>query len=321
MKFATLTLNPCLDKTMYFSSFCLGKLNRAVENSNLMLGSKGINVSRVFNILGVDCCAIAFSGGRNGSIMEDIVRSENLNYKFVQTRAETRMNVKIIDTATGICTEANERGGPIDADECADLESAVYAAFDEAEYFFLGGSIPPGMDKSVYSALIAKGREKGVKMILDCDGAALVEGASLSPYLIKPNLFELGHLCGETLELEYDLDGAPTRESIGHICGICADMSGRYKTKILCTMSGDGAIYSDGEQTYYHKSHKVTVRGFTGAGDTFLTAFMYIFTGCSDVTDALNAQKALAFASSAAAAKVELEGTTLPEKDMMYKFM
>ena len=315
MKYATLTLNPALDKTMYFNKFDEGILNRA-EGSNLALGSKGINVSRIFNILGEQCRAIAFCGGYNGRIMQQIANSESLPYEFIETRAETRMNVKIIETSTGICTECNELGGPITPDEYAELGASIERAFSEIEYLFLGGSVPKGIDPMIYSRLIKSGKSKGVKVILDCDGAALRDGVEHSPYMIKPNLFELEHLCGKELNLERLGDGSVSEASIKSICQICMQIHEKYNTKVLCTMSGDGAIYAGEEGTFYQSAPKVTLRGFAGAGDTFLATFIYKYTA-----DAGDCAEALKFAASAAAAKVELEGTTLPTRDAMGKFL
>lgn len=69
MKVITVTLNPSLDKTLYFDGrFTPGTLNRAkqaVEHA----GGKGINVARMYRLLDLQATAFGFLGGDNGNIL------------------------------------------------------------------------------------------------------------------------------------------------------------------------------------------------------------------------------------------------------------
>ena len=85
-------------------------------------------------------------------------------------------------------------------------------------------------------------------------------------------------------------------------------------------MGGDGALYAGPEGGTYVSSPKIVLRGFAGAGDTFLASFCGSYWGCVSEVDKEDISSALRFASSAAAAKVELEGTTLPKREDMWKF-
>ena len=199
MKAATLTLNPCLDKTMYFSSeFKAGALNR-MNSYILTLGGKGVNVSRFFKILGIDAVAYGFSGGNNGNTMKALLDEEGVRYCFTETKAETRMNLKMIDV-NKVCTEANEKGGPISEKELEKLLCDIKANAECGEYFFLGGSIPHPVDNYVYNSITQVLKSMGVKVVLDCDGEALKKGIEAKPSLIKPNLFELSGLVGKEIE-------------------------------------------------------------------------------------------------------------------------
>lgn len=300
---ATLTLNPALDRTMYFDRpFAAGELNRASRGSVTTLGSKGINVSRVFGILGIKATAFAFSGGANGETMEKMLKSEGIPYDFVKTEAETRLNIKMIDSA-GNCTEANEKGGPINQNELDFLIYRMEKATDNTQLFALGGSIPQGVEKSVYYSLTKKLKSKGAEVILDCDGEALKKGIEAVPTLIKPNLFELSQLIGFT------------PDGMENIAKECKRLSVDCGVNILCTLSENGAIYTEKSHQWSVTSPQVEVKGFTGAGDTFLSAFVYELKTNGSV------ENALLTASSAAAAKVELPGTQLPERDAMGKFI
>lgn len=302
MKSSTLTLNPCLDKTMYFDSeFRAGELNR-MSSYILTLGGKGVNVSRFFKILGTEAEAYGFCGGNNGKTMKALLDEEGVKYNFTEVNAETRMNLKMIDS-NKVCTEANEKGGPISEDELKKLLSDIEANTECGQYFFLGGSIPHPVDNSVYNSIIQVLKSKGARVVLDCDGEALKRGLEAGPSLIKPNLYELSGLVGKEVK---GLEDA-LRE--------CKRLYVENGVEILCTMSEQGAVFCGKEGLFSVSSPSVELRGFTGAGDSFLTAFIYEREKSGSI------EQALKFASSAAAAKVELPGSTLPTKEDMKKYI
>ena len=302
MKAATLTLNPALDRTMYFDKpFRAGELNRCSDTVTT-LGSKGINVSRFLKIFDIDATAYGFSGGDTGVTMENMLREEGVEFSFVKTEAPTRMNIKMIDSH-GVCTEANEKGGPITEDALKSLIEMMENSAEKEKYFFLGGSIPHPVEKGVYNSITQVLKNKGAKVILDCDGEALERGIEGRPTLIKPNLYEL------SLLLHRDI--TEPEEAVRE----CKRLYVEKSVEILCTMSEKGAIYAGTEGLFSVTSPRVELRGFTGAGDSFLSAFTYMRDKTGDI------EYSLRFASSAAAAKVELPGSTLPKKEDMEKYI
>ena len=304
MKLTTITLNPALDRTMYFdSAFAAGELNRA-SSSMLSLGGKGINVSRVAKLMGHDTECVSFCGGRNGEIMRAMLAEEGIPSCLISTACESRMNLKMIDRE-GSCTEANERGGPVTEAEMQTLTDRLFDSFstDRAQVYALGGSIPQGVEKSVYKMLTNLLKSRGAYVILDCDGEALKQGLEAAPHLIKPNLFELSLLVGREL--------STTEEAVENAYRIF----GETGTAVLCTLGGKGAFLACERGVCTVTSPQVPLRGFTGAGDTFLASFVCATAEGKSIEDAL------AFASSTAAAKVTLPGTELPRREMMGKYL
>lgn len=322
MKIATLTLNPCIDKTLYFNSaFRTDALNRAAY-AMCSAGGKGLNVARIYRRLGVRASAYGFSGGAMGALLETLLEREDIPTVFTETSCDTRMCVKLID-ADGVCTEANEAGGPILDTEYRDLEKKLCAfarqngngsengAEAEDGILFAGGSVPVGLEKSVYRDLIGRLNRIGhIRFILDADGEALKYGLEASPWLIKPNAFELSGLIG------YEITGRTAEEKASAAAKASRRIHAQYGTNVLCTLGGDGAVYTDGSGSLYVNAPHVTMRGFTGAGDTFLASFVFAYE-----KNGHDAATALCFASSAAAAKVELAGTEMPDKNAMMRFV
>jgi len=315
MKIATLTLNPCIDKTLYFNqAFKTDALNRAAY-AMINAGGKGINVARIYRRLGVRASAYGFSGGAMGALLKTLLAKEDILTAFTETSCDTRMCVKLID-ADGVCTEANEAGGPLLAEEYNALRCDLARFAQECEaagedgILFAGGSVPAGLDRSIYRDIIAMFAKTRVRFILDADGEALRVGLQSSPWLIKPNAYELSGLVG------YEITGKTAKEKAIAAAKASRRLTAEYGTNVLCTLGGDGAVFCGAEGAVYVNAPHVTLRGFTGAGDTFLASFVFAYEKNGHDVDS-----ALCFASSAAAAKVELAGTEMPDKNAMMRFV
>ena len=301
MNAATLSLNPALDRIMYFQSFEKGRLNRTSAPSMLVAGSKGINIARTLARLGVKNTAFGFSGGRNGEILESCLEREGLVYQSVRTRAETRMNIKIV-TPDQKGTEANEGGGPIHSDELDRLIELLVAEFDSIDSLFLSGSVPDGVGKELYRVLIEKAKRRGVATFLDCDGDALVQGVLAGPDIIKPNLYELGLFCDQTGR-SYDFS---TPLSIARLCHSIYES---YGCGVLLTLGADGSLYTGIEGCFSVNAPKVAVKNFSGAGDVFLAVFSAAYDRCGQVPYALRA--------AAAGAAAKLACADMPDRERL----
>lgn len=303
---ATLTLNPALDRSMIFETFEVGALNRAIS-AVTTVGGKGINVSRVLKLYGINSVAYGFVGGDNGEIMKKMLQNEGVSYDFVQTAAQTRMNIKIV-AKNGEATEASESGGPMTESETQELLKNIYDCFcgkrgTKPDYFVISGSIPRGIDSSIYKTITQKAKTHGIKVVMDCDRDALKQGITACPFIIKPNKFELEQYAGHTFENENEL--------ISYAC----ELSTEFEVKIVLTLGEKGAMYIGNDGVYKVNAPKVEMRGFTGAGDSFLAAFIATYDNIGDPAESLR------HAASFSAAKVELEGTMLPLKEDMTKYI
>lgn len=306
MNIATLTLNPALDRSMLFEKFEAGALNRATS-AVTTVGGKGINVARVLKICGHDAVAYGFAGGDNGEMMKRMLDNEGVKYDFVETAAQTRMNIKIVDKS-GEATEASESGGPMTQSETDELLKNIDDLFSGKkgavpDYFVMSGSVPRGIDPSIYKTITENAKKKGIKIILDCDRDALKLGITACPFIIKPNKFELEQYAGKKFETENEL------------IDYALDLAAKFELKIVLTLGEKGAMYIASDGVWKVNAPKVEMRGFTGAGDSFLAAFVSTYDRTADPAEALR------FAASFSAAKVELEGTLLPTKEDMTKYV
>ncbi len=300
MKFNTITLNPALDRTVFLSEFNTGALNRT-KSTVMAAGGKGINVSRMLHSLGCEGSAFAFCGGENGRILRSLCEIDGIDCAFVESECETRMCIKIIEDSSR-CTEINERGGPITKEESDKFFSFVESSAAADDLWIISGSFPPGVDNGVYNLLTSMLKSHGCSVVLDCDGIALENGLRANPTLIKPNMAELSALVGYGVDsVEKAIYAAKCVYVQNHV-------------DILCTMSEMGAVYVGKHGVYRVDAPKVDVKGFAGAGDCFLAAYLHKYSLGCDICECLS------FASAAAAAKVELSGTAVPDMAEIEKY-
>lgn len=292
MKFATITLNPSIDR--YYDArdgFYSGELNR-FDAATEYPGGKGINVSRMLKKLGQDSSCYILSGGTNGEKLKKLLKDEDIEPVCISTRCETRINTKITD-GEGSQTEINENGGPVSKDEFQGLLRLL--DLSDCDVYFLSGSNPKGLSPAACKTVVELLRLKQKKVICDLSGEALKEAVEARPFLIKPNRQEFEGLLGREIE---DRDVVRSASEFFRGTGI----------EILLTLGKDGSVYSGEAGTFFVSSPEVrNARGFSGAGDTFLSSFSLIREKTGDV------EKALDFGCAAAFAKVQCDGTALPE--------
>lgn len=306
---ATVTLNPALDFEIHFDvPFQMGELNR-VSYSHMSAGGKGINVSKILNLLGKETVSFGFVGGDTGKVFLDLLEKSKIPIDFTQTECQTRINTKMIDSKN-VCTEANEKGGPVQQSEWSILLEKLKNSTKNIQLFILGGSIPNGVEKTVYRDIVLELKKNGAKIILDCDGEALRHGIEAAPYLIKPNLFELTQYAGKEFK--------NIREAIDFSKKLFVEKG----INVLCTLGKDGAFYVGELGICTVNSPQVQIKSFTGAGDTFLAAFVSKLCDlipsfpkiCIHEKEEILC-RAMQFASSAATYKVTLDGTTPKNAD------
>lgn len=292
MKIATVTLNPAIDRNIiYESSLFVGELNR-VDSAVVNAGGKGINVSRMLKKLGENTHVYGFNGGRGGKMLEDILLEEEIECEFTPTSCETRMNIKITD-ADNKETEINEKGGPVSQEEFKSLMATLLDS--SADIFIIGGSTPFGLESDTVRKITAALKLRGKTVITDISGNSLTEAVKERPYLIKPNREEFSQLLGYTPEEDKYVEEA-------------VSFYGKTGIEIILTLGKKGAVYSGRAGNFRIINPEVKAKGFSGAGDTFLAAYVYAVTNDMDIRSALQ------FASAASLSKVELEGTNLPDK-------
>lgn len=299
----TLTANPSLDRTIELGApLAHGAVQRAIAAVQDP-GGKGVNISRALQVSGVPTLAIV-PGEATDPVLTALSTAE-VEFANLPTGEPIRSNITVVDP-DGTTTKLNAPGTHFDAQLRERLDALVIERSKGAEWVVLAGSLPPGLEPTYYSELVAALRASGYagNIAIDTSEAPLIATVvgKHKPTLIKPNSEELAQLTGsdnwEELEASPELTARTAQKLLGG--GI------EY---VLATLGGAGAVIVT-EQGIWHAVHEaVQVRSTVGAGDSSLSGFLIAHTRGADASGCL--VQAVAHGSAAAA----LPGTRMPSLD------
>jgi len=253
----TITLNPAVDKTIKVNNLTLGHVNRIVS-SRQDAGGKGINVSKMIQVLGDESTAFAVIGGDTGAYIKSEVESMGINFEYVELEKATRTNIKIVDDRNQVYTDLNSSGSHIDINVKGRVDHALEKLIQNDTLVVLSGSAHNGFGVAYYHNLIKWANAHGARVILDADGDLLKEAIEAKPYLVKPNIHELEKLTGKTLATQEDVISASQ----------CILDKG--VTYVVVSMGEEGALCMCQDGVYSIKGMKVPVKSTVGAGDSMV---------------------------------------------------
>jgi 1-phosphofructokinase len=293
---STITLNPCLDKTIYVNKLACNDTNR-IAKVEVDAGGKGINCSRMLKELGAETKALAFLGGQTGDYVRFVLEKHGIELVSVATAKPTRTNVCIEDLSGAPPTTLNERGGPVDHKELVELFEKAKDLARESSYVVIGGSVPLGVNPDVHKVLVQIAMAGGAKVVLDADGDVFGEGVKAKPFMIKPNWEEAERLLDKTFESKSDVARAAL--ALGE-SGI---------ELVIISLGKQGAVaYYEGA-IYDAVSPEVEVKSTIGSGDSLIAGVI-----CG-LEKGLGIEKALSLGCAAGAATALSDGTDIGKKE------
>lgn len=298
----TLTLNPCIDRTVTVDSFQYGETNKSRKVQTDICG-KGVNVSAVLKNLEQKTMCFGFCPKEDREKLEGFLNRLSIPFDFVETEGGLRVNIKIFDASRRVLTEVNEKGAPVSGEDVSLLMEKAERVFEKASVLVLSGSVPPGVPLDIYRRLTEKAIKKGIRVILDASGELLKEGIKGKPYLIKPNMEELEELFGRKFEKEQEiLEAAESlvKSGVSYVC---------------ISMGKKGAFLVGKEGALFSPALPVSVKGIQGAGDSLVAGM------CMAIEKEADMETMLRFAVAAAGGSLLREGTKLCRKEDFCKLL
>lgn len=268
----TVTLNPAWDYYVHVDQLTLGAVNRA-SYSQVQFGGKGINVSGVLTNLGIENTALGFIAGFTGDAFDESLKKQGYKTDFIKLEnGMTRINVKL---KSGDETEINGSGPEISADAIEMLFKKLERLSD-GDWLILSGSIPASVKSDIYERIMAKLKDKDIKIVVDATKDLLLNVLKYKPFLIKPNNHELGEIFG--LKLSSD-------DEIIKYAKILQNDGAR---NVLISMAGDGAILltENGEIKKIGVA-KGEIVNSVAAGDSMVAGFIAGYIESNNYAEAL----------------------------------
>lgn len=261
----TITLNPLLEKVLYFEKVQRNKDNRAVD-FKVNAGGKGINVSRQLNKFKIDNLALGFIGGDNGKKLKAILYKEEIKNSFTQISDETREGFVVVEKS--IFLESYFSPNPvIKSNEAEAFVDKTKKAILNCEMIIFSGSSPrfenPEDELKIFSELIAYAKENDKFVIVDIYGNHLSEVLKLKPDIVHTNLDELN----SSLQINLKNDE--------QIIDVLEDFY-RSGIKIFIITNGDKRFFAINHGFLYEVvPPTIETKNPTGSGDAFMAGFIY----------------------------------------------
>ncbi len=291
----TICPNPSIDCTIELDSLNVGMLNR-IQNKIETYSGKALNVAMGIRRLGKESFATGFMFRNHGKLFEQNLDKEGVRYDFVYSDGNARVNYKIIDKRS-MLTEINDKGDVVSIEKQDELVEQVKKISKHCSIAVISGSLPKGVDPDFYTRLV-QAIPKNVKKIIDTEKEnmlAALQGGEI--FMVKPNLRELENFVGKSLH---------TKEAMVEGCKKYIDLGVKY---VLVSLGADGALLTDGEQSYFCKSANVAVNSTVGAGDCMVAVACTKFEEGADMPEILRCSVA------AGTAAITTSGTNLFYKD------
>lgn len=258
----TVTANAAIDKRYIVRGLQVGEVNR-VQSVEMSAGGKGLNVARVAHIAGEEVLATGFLGGHSGEFIQETIKAEGVKDDFVWCDGETRSCVNIWDDDCKVQTEILEPGFAVSESKVDALIAKFEEQIVEADIAAVSGSLPKGCSPELYRRMLEIGEKAGKKVILDTSGEALREGIRYRPFMIKPNIDEIGQLVGKKLN-------PGNREEI---YGAADELHEMGIPVVVISLGASGSLMSCQEGVFRAQVPKVEAVNTVGCGDSMIGGF------------------------------------------------
>ncbi|HET7580777.1 MAG TPA: 1-phosphofructokinase [Bacillales bacterium] len=290
----TITLNPAMDVFVHVNELQPGALHRTSEFQKSP-GGKGINVAKALNTFGTPVVASGFLGGSNGNWIERQLNQQQIRTRFVDTSAETRMNIKVVE-AEGQLTELNSSSPLLTSRDWEHFDHFLEQVPEESSWIALCGKLPENCPPNWYEKVINRCKKHGIQTAVDTSGTALKHAVRAKPDFIKPNWEELQELTGQDLS------------SKGEVAKAARKIAATGISTVAVSLGADGMIIAHKKETWDVQVPQMDVISPVGAGDSVVAGFLHGFYHEHSFTGTIR------FAAACGAAAVTKEGTTHPER-------
>lgn len=289
----SITLNPSIDVTLRTDGLHYERTNRVLEETH-GVGGKGINVSRVVQEFGQKSLCISVAGKENCREFAGYLDREKLQYELIRIEGAVRENLTL--RCNGQTIKVNRKGPPMSVMMMNALMELVKSRVNAGDIVVFAGSLPENVSVRHYIELILAVKSIGALIAVDSDMLTLEDYKIISPWLIKPNIHELGNI------LNVNCD------SIDDVTRAADLLCENGVQNVLVSLGEDGMVFTSKTEKIRAVVPKVEVKSAVGAGDSSLAGFIVGFVKGYDVKECVR------LAAACGTASAMKEGTILTDR-------
>lgn len=300
MSIVTVTLNPCIDRTITIEKPIQIGGTHHVVNTREEISGKGLNVSYLLHNWGIDTKCIGYDFRDSGLPVAKELQKRGIKALLHSVSGKLRCNIKVFETSEKTMSEFNEKGAMVSSANISAMQFLVDRQLQEMnpkDILVITGSVPQGVPKDIYRQYILKAKKAGVFTVLDSSGELLKEGIKAVPHILKPNKEELETILGHSISTEREIVEA------------CKNLLETGIQYICVTLGAQGAILASKEGIYKANALQIEVKGIQGAGDSMVAGM------CVAVMEEKGPIEMLRCGMAAAGGSLLLEGTQMCEKE------
>jgi 6-phosphofructokinase 2 len=269
-----LTMNPSVDLSTQTERVVPTHKLRCTDTLH-DAGGGGVNVARVLARMGGQCTALCPAGGSSGQWLQARMAQEGMHGVFLPIAGETRVSFTVHEHGTGAEYRFVMPGPTLRNAEWQACQSYLEGMPDFPDLLVASGSLPPGVPTDFFARLARLCRERGARLVLDTAGPALAAALAEGVYLVKPNLRELGELCGQALDTPAQWHAA------------AQGLVERGQAEVVALTLGHlGALLVTPGGSWNAPPLRIQVASAVGAGDSFVGGMVWALQHHRPLTEA-----------------------------------
>ena len=280
----TCTMNPAIDLFVSTNDYDPLIVNRTL-GEDIQPNGKGVNISFILKMLGIENVALGFIGGFTGTFIEEELEKKGITTKFVRVEGITRINVFTHVESKNTEYKLVNRGPLINSKQVSELINRI-KLLNEDDTLFVSGSNPRGVTDEIIVEIAKLSKKNKFKLVLDTSSKIVLESLQYNPYCIKPNNEELANW----FEKE-----SLTDEELNYYGKKLVEMGAEI---VLLSLGKEGCLLFTKEESLYVNAPKGKVINTACSGDTLLATFIGLLKKELELGEAL--KEAVAAGSSTA---------------------
>jgi 1-phosphofructokinase family hexose kinase len=257
-----ITLNPLLERRFAYKQVNIGTVNRNPV-TKLLAGGKGLNVSRQLKKFDVRSYNYFFSGGTNGKLYRELLKSDGIESTFLPTKSETRHAAVILSQKDRIVSSFFSEDPKISQTEVDGFKSKLDKMIQNCEIVIFSGSSPSTETDSIIPYGIELANKYDKVSICDTYGVHMQSCLDSAPTIVHNNFSEVKsslqiNLTDEKSVLDY--------------------LNSLYLKNIkrVYLTNGSNNFYASNFNYFYQiKPLEIQEIDSTGSGDSFVAGIVY----------------------------------------------